>query len=144
MILLKDEYGEDAAGLFRRLSDAHERACIVTCGIHQKPRSDMNRTGLYDGHAYSLTGVATVALKAGGGVDLLRIRNPWGATDDGRGEWKLKWSDGSRAWKDVSAEEKRRIHFAPENDGEFWMDARDFCRQFSTVSICRPKNTGGS
>ena len=129
--------GEDVDDLFRRLSEAHASSCIMTCGINPDPHSSMSRTGLFDGHAYSLTGVATVALKSGGSVNLLRIRNPWGKTDGGRGEWKLKWSDKSSAWKNVAEEEKKKIHFVPRHDGEFWMDVADFCQQFTTVSICR-------
>ena len=130
---------EDPDDLFRRLTNAYEADCIMTCGIQSDPRSDMNKTGLFDGHAYSLTGVATVALKSGGSVDLLRIRNPWGATTGGRGEWKLKWSDRSSAWKNVAEKEKKKIEFSPEHDGEFWMDVGDFCEQFTTVSICQPR-----
>ena len=78
-------FEESVDRLFDRLLDAKEKKCIMTCGIQKDAHSSMSKTGLYDGHAYSLTDVTTVALKSGGTADLLRIRNPWGKTENGKG-----------------------------------------------------------
>ena len=60
--------------------------------------------GLVGGHAYTLTGAATVSYR-GKKTPLVRIRNPWGTA---KGEWKGAWSDKSTEWTTVSAATKER------------------------------------
>lgn len=131
------DHEDHPEGLFDRLKQSHENDAIMTCGIWSGPDSGrrLSRDGLQDGHAYSVTNVATVAMTTGDNANLIRIRNPWGNSV----EWKHSWADKSRKWKNVSADEKRRLDFDRDNDGEFWMDIEDFCSEFSTVSICKPR-----
>lgn len=44
--------------------------------------------GILQNHAYGVLDFVEVK-----GAKLVRIRNPWG-----QGEWKGKWSDGSKEW----------------------------------------------
>jgi calpain len=60
-----------------------------------------------------------------------RIRNPWG----GSVEWKGKWSDKSGTWDYVSEEEKKKIEFEREADGEFWMSYEDFLKNWDHVEV---------
>ncbi|KAK8765743.1 hypothetical protein V5799_031648 [Amblyomma americanum] len=67
-----------------------------------------------------------------GRMPLIRLRNPWG--DDT--EWRGAWSDQSREWSLVSAEEREAIGLTFDADGEFWMSERDFLREFHFLEIC--------
>ncbi|XP_066301939.1 calpain-A-like [Branchiostoma lanceolatum] len=87
--------------------------------------------GLVGGHAYSITSVHIVHSNFGD-FPLVRIRNPWG---DGT-EWTGDWSDSSPLWDRVPQHERDRIGFTDKDDGEFWMDFKDFCQHFTEVTIC--------
>ena len=59
-------------------------------------------------------------------VHLIRIRNPYGNAL----EWKGAWSDGSKEWEDLPAEQREHLGLNPGADGEFWMSLEDFMKQF--------------
>ncbi|XP_055358298.1 calpain-2 catalytic subunit-like isoform X1 [Betta splendens] len=84
---------------------------------------------LVKAHGYSVTGAEEVHCQ-GKGVQLVRIRNPWGEV-----EWTGPWSDGSIEWNNISKDEKERLNNVSE-DGEFWMSYSDFIKNFSRVEIC--------
>ncbi|KAJ8361468.1 hypothetical protein SKAU_G00179930 [Synaphobranchus kaupii] len=84
---------------------------------------------LVKGHAYSLTGAQEVHVR-GRAEQLVRVRNPWGQV-----EWTGAWSDGSREWDSIPADEKDKLRHAAD-DGEFWMSFSDFKRHFSKLEIC--------
>jgi len=44
------------------------------------------------------------------------VRNPWG----NEAEWQGPWSDKSREWSLISAEEKKDMGLTFDDDGEFW------------------------
>uniref|UniRef100_A0A2K5IVS0 Calpain 12 n=1 Tax=Colobus angolensis palliatus TaxID=336983 RepID=A0A2K5IVS0_COLAP len=85
--------------------------------------------GLVKGHAYSVTGTHKVFLGFTK-VRLLRLRNPWG-----RVEWTGAWSDSCPRW-DTLPTECRNALLVKKEDGEFWMELRDFLLHFDTVQIC--------
>ena len=110
---------------------------------------------IYQGHAYTITGLYRVDVGRGrrNKVHLIRVRNPWGD----KNEWTGDWSDRSSRWDAVPEKTKRamglhkQVYNSSKNlakikrgnlrklqyDGEFWMEFfTDFCREFEEVSIC--------
>lgn len=88
--------------------------------------------GLYQGHAYSMTGMVQVQLHTGDAkVSLMRLRNPWG-----RGEWNGPWSDRSPEMKSLTPQQKEKLHLVALDDGEFWMSFEDVMKNFDEIAIC--------
>lgn len=52
----------------------------------------------------------------GGGIPLVRVRNPWG----NEAEWKGAWSDNSREWSMISNDIRMQLGLTIDDDGEFW------------------------
>lgn len=120
--------------LFLLMMKAYERSSLMSCSIPvgSIPEEKL-ASGLVAGHAYSITAVRLVYIeRLKGRMPLIRLRNPWG--DDT--EWRGAWSDQSREWSLVSAEERQNIGLTFDNDGEFWMSERDFLREFHFLEIC--------
>lgn len=120
--------------LFLLMLKAYERSSLMSCSIPVGaiPEEKL-ASGLVAGHAYSITAVRLVYIeRLKGRMPLIRLRNPWG--DDT--EWRGAWSDQSREWALVSAEERENIGLTFDNDGEFWMSERDFLREFHFLEIC--------
>ncbi|GFY57901.1 calpain-A [Trichonephila inaurata madagascariensis] len=88
--------------------------------------------GLVSGHAYTVTAVAKVPMKEGNKVNLVRIRNPWGNDV----EWNGSWNDNDSRWSEVDLHTKHELEWRRRDDGEFWMEYKDFCREFEEVTIC--------
>ncbi|XP_033745701.1 calpain-B-like [Pecten maximus] len=86
--------------------------------------------GLFMGHAYSITGLATVPYR-GMNIQLVRLRNPWG-----RDEWKGDWSDRSDQMKSMSQEVRKQLNIVVRNDGEFWMSYHDLLLNFDEIQLC--------
>jgi hypothetical protein len=68
-----------------------------------------------------------------GGARLLRVRNPWG-----EGEWKGKWSDGSKEW---TPEILKQLKYEFAEDGTFWIEFSDFCKEYNRFYILRMFNS---
>ncbi|GAV05008.1 hypothetical protein RvY_15199-2 [Ramazzottius varieornatus] len=104
----------------------------------------VQQNGLVKGHAYGVTNLKTILnnevpgllsfLGAGNrsAVRLIRLRNPWG-----RKEWNGRFSDGSPEWNQISQQKRKELGLIFEDDGEFWMAFDDFCKHFTSVSLCR-------
>jgi len=61
---------------------------------------------------------------------LIRLRNPWGKM-----EWNGDWSDNSPLWTEST---KAQVGgFASADDGEFYMNMRDFVKCYSDISTCK-------
>ncbi|KAJ8248614.1 hypothetical protein GJAV_G00243890 [Gymnothorax javanicus] len=118
--------------LFKIIQKALRLGSLLGCSISITSSSDseaVTAQKLVKGHAYSLTGAEEVHV-LGRAQQLVRLRNPWGQV-----EWTGAWSDGSREWNDVPANEKDKLRHAAD-DGEFWMSFTDFRRHFSKLEIC--------
>ncbi|KAM4825547.1 calpain-12-like [Thomomys bottae] len=85
--------------------------------------------GLLTKHAYSVTGTHKLSLD-NSKVQLLRLWNP-----HCRGEWKGAWSDNCPRW-DALPTEWRDALLMKKEDGEFWMELKDFLSHFDKVQIC--------
>ncbi|XP_015204861.2 calpain-9-like isoform X1 [Lepisosteus oculatus] len=118
--------------LWETIERAAKVNSLMGCGTPPVKTSGKNNvlpSGLVEGHAYTVTGVAEV-LSNGVPEKLLRLWNPWG-----REEWIGDWSDESPKWQTVGAKEKKEL-LHNSDDGEFWMSIEDFKRHFTEVDIC--------
>ncbi|MEQ2288216.1 hypothetical protein AMECASPLE_020477, partial [Ameca splendens] len=115
-------------------------SCSIRAGQHEIELQMDN--GLVKGHAYSVTAVKEVRLQPRHGytgkeaIPLVRMRNPWGKT-----EWKGAWSDSSEEWSKVNDTDRKQLGITVEDDGEFWMSFKDWCRLFTDADVCRLINT---
>eukprot|EP00051_Salpingoeca_urceolata_P009627 m.116853 g.116853 ORF g.116853 m.116853 type:complete len:617 (+) comp16389_c1_seq4:427-2277(+) len=122
--------GEPRKALFKLLQHNHRRQAMMSASIAVTRRSDMERKlacGLVIGHAYAVTDVMVIHK-----LPMIKLRNPWGS-----GEWLGAWSDKSTQWKALSRREKRKVGLTVADDGEFWMTLDDFCKRFTSLTICR-------
>ena len=62
---------------------------------------------------------------------MIRIRNPWG-----QGEWTGKFCDDDEAWDDNKGL-KDKLNYQFKNDGNWWMEFKDFCAHFNKVYLCK-------
>lgn len=85
--------------------------------------------GLYMGHAYSITGLATVPYQ-GTSVQLLRMLNPWGEK-----EWRGDWSDKSPQIRNMSQDVRRQLGIEIVNEGEFWISVHDMIANFDEIQL---------
>jgi hypothetical protein len=81
-------------------------------------------SGLLQNHAYGIMRVVETR-----GHRLIKCRNPWGMK-----EWNGDWSDTSSLW---TAELRRELGQEKLDDGIFWIDFGDFCKQFNRVYVAR-------
>ncbi|KAJ8384752.1 hypothetical protein AAFF_G00198380 [Aldrovandia affinis] len=113
---------------FEDFTGESQRCCSIDITSAHDSEA-VTRQKLVKGHAYSLTGAQEVHVR-GRPEQLVRVRNPWGQV-----EWTGAWSDGSREWDSVPADEKAKLNHTAE-DGEFWMSYSDFKNHFSKLEIC--------
>jgi calpain-15 len=121
---------EDGDCIWEKLMHGNDVGYIITAasGGDQDEHDTTNALGLVSLHAYSVIEAAEVPTR-GGTECLLKIRNPWGAT-----EWQGDWSDNSPLW---TPELKRTLKWQNVDDGTFWMRLEDFQDWFTSVTICR-------
>ncbi|XP_039711137.1 calpain-12 [Pteropus medius] len=120
---------QDTPGLFSALRHALAKESLVGATALSDRGEYRTEDGLVKGHAYSVTGTHKVSLGFTK-VRLLRLRNPWG-----RVEWTGAWSDSCPRWDALPAEWRDAL-LVKKEDGEFWMELRDFLCHFDTVQIC--------
>jgi len=130
----KFQYGvkdvvQDDDGLFKILELYSRHGSLMCCGGIAPAAASV---GLVSKHAYSLLEVARAGEK--GPMDrhvrrFAKIRNPWGD-----GEWKGKWSDGSKEWEEYPYI-KQKLAAVDKEDGMFWMEWEDFCYYWKSVGV---------
>nr|XP_040054818.1 calpain-1 catalytic subunit-like [Gasterosteus aculeatus aculeatus] len=126
-IELQDPPGD----LWELMCRAGQSKSLMGCGTPQGDTAGnaVLPNGLVQGHAYAVTGVKQM-MSNGTPVQLVRLWNPWGAT-----EWNGAWSDESSLWQTVSPQ-NREMCLSKGDDGEFWMNLKDFCKFYSSLDIC--------
>lgn len=118
--------------LFQIMQKALKLGSLMGCSIditNVRETEAVTALKLVKGHAYSVTGAEEVHSR-GRTIQLVRMRNPWGQV-----EWTGPWSDGSKEWNDINADEKAKLNHVAD-DGEFWMSYSDFIKNFSRLEIC--------
>ncbi|XP_036071057.1 calpain-5 [Oryzias melastigma] len=131
---------EQQSILFGKLLEVCKREGIISCGIEAEENEVESKltNGLVMGHAYAVTAVKRVRLGEGQGehsrteaIPMIRMRNPWGFK-----EWNGPWSDGSEEWSTIDYAERYKLGLTVEDDGEFWMSYKDWCRHFNDADVC--------
>ena len=91
--------------------------------------------GLATPHAYTVLDAQRAGTVMGLGLDkgyeMIKLRNPWGAN----GEWKGDWSDGSSKWSEHPTMASWLGH-EDKNDGIFWMSMDDFYDIWNNTHMC--------
>uniref|UniRef100_A0A6S9I198 Calpain catalytic domain-containing protein n=1 Tax=Heterosigma akashiwo TaxID=2829 RepID=A0A6S9I198_HETAK len=134
--------------LFQELKEWMAEGSLMGCsrqaGAGAGTEQDTGR-GILAGHAYGLLEMveahqdATLQADARD-VRLVRCRNPWGM-----GEWKGPWADNAPEWE-ACPQIKERLVGAEgfRNDGCFWIEWEEFCREYNQVFVCVDFPEGGS
>jgi len=132
------ELRKDPKTLWSLLEQFDRKGFLMVSGITKKKgqisniegRSEVKlESGLFAGHEYSLIGVATVTGSDGKPHRLVQIRNPWG-----QGEWQGLWNDNCKMW---TPEARAKLSHTKADDGLFWIEFSDFCKQFDDVVVCK-------
>ena len=100
---------------------------IVSAGTSSggKKKAD---DGLVDNHAYTV--IEAVHNAAGTGIDLFKVRNPWGTGEIEHGEF----DDDGPGWKKYP-QIKRLLKPVVANDGIFWVTKQEFFKFYDTIYV---------
>lgn len=113
--------------LFQRLVAWDKQNYIVGAGT--KGTSDKHSTaGLVDNHAYSV--IESHSNVAGTGIDLLKVRNPWGSGEIEDGEF----DDDGPGW-DKYPQIKKLLNPVVADDGIFWVTKKEFFHFYQTIYL---------
>lgn len=113
---------------WRKIVEADQRNFVITGSSKENASSSgVNEQGMVSLHAYAVIAAKEILTKTGK-EQMLQIRNPWGGT-----EWNGDWSDGSALW---TPELKKELGWSRSDDGKFWMNLKDFCKNYDEVVIC--------
>ena len=111
--------------LFNKISNILQNGGIVCTGTLLM---DKLSSGIFGGHAYSVTGTYELTSLEEQHIQLIKIRNPWG----NQVEWIGPWSDKSEEMKQVTGHQKKALK---TGTGEFWMNFQDFLDYFTLVEF---------
>jgi calpain-15 len=118
--------------LFRLLEQECARGALISVAAHT---SGDKLQGLVTPHAYTVLDAQRAGTVMGLGLDkgyeMIKLRNPWGAG----GEWKGDWSDGSSKWSEHPTMASWLGH-EDKNDGVFWMSMDDFYDIWNFIEMC--------
>ncbi|CAH1790763.1 unnamed protein product [Owenia fusiformis] len=136
--VLRGEHARYPKNIINVMFKALERQSLIGCGINAVDGVEGESklpNGLVGGHAYSITDLREIRLISDQGeipITLVRVRNPWGT----RIEWNGPWSDRSPEWNSIPPQDRQAMGLVFRDDGEFWMDFRDFQANMDTLDIC--------
>ncbi|OWF52292.1 calpain-9-like [Mizuhopecten yessoensis] len=116
---------------FYLIRAAYQCGAVIGClSVDKEGRTEREKKGMVSNHSYVITGVEEIPY-LDSTAKLIRVRNPWGDT-----EWNGAWSDGSDEWDRVIEDIKQDLELTTQDDGEFWMNFRDFRREYCNMIIC--------
>jgi len=121
--------GKNWRAVLNLLAEYDAKDYLMCCGSHSGSDTTRNSWGVVQGHAYTI--LTVIKDIAGSGNDLIQLRNPWGS-----GEWKGDWSDHSNLWQ-AHPDVREAAKHQPNKDGIFWIEARDFFKNFSSIMVSR-------
>ncbi|CAJ1946782.1 unnamed protein product [Cylindrotheca closterium] len=119
------EIGKDE--LFLKLVAFDKANFIVGAGTAGDSDAD-STGGMVDNHAYTV--IASIADVCGTGIDLLKVRNPWGKGEIEDGEF----DDDGPGW-DKYPQIKEKLNPVVADDGIFWVTKDEFFDFFETIYV---------
>lgn len=114
----------DQGELFKHMYAWDLANYIVAAGSKKNTADD----GIIDSHAYTV--IESVEDAAGTGINLLKLRNPWGNSEMETGEF----GDHGYGWKDYP-EIKELLNPVVADDGIFWITCKEFFQYFDTIYV---------
>ncbi|EHB16167.1 Calpain-10, partial [Heterocephalus glaber] len=108
--------------------------CLISCSV-LSPRAGARVMGEF--HAFIVSDLQELQSRAGQGILLLRILNPWG-----RQCWQGLWREGGEGWSQLEPTDEARL-LSQLQDGEFWVEEGEFLREFDEVTISYPVTEAG-
>ena len=132
-----------AAEFFKYVEEWDSNNYLMCAGIIAKKNPNLKHVdveesegnlenGLVTKHAYGV-----LSAYQGHGVQLVRVRNPWGKKQEYSGDW----CDSSEKWTEYP-EVAKEVNFKPRVDGIFWMTIQDFCTYFTLVQVLKKSQPG--
>lgn len=113
--------------LFMKMVAWDKENYIVAAGT--KGDSDENTTeGMVDNHAYTV--ITSIHNVAGTGIDMMKVRNPWGKGEIEDGEF----DDDGPGW-DKYPQIKEQLKPVVADDGIFWVTKDEFFEFFETIYV---------
>ena len=113
--------------LFMKMVAWDKENYIVAAGT--KGDSDENTTeGMVDNHAYTV--ITSIHNVAGTGIDMMKVRNPWGKGEIEDGEF----DDDGPGW-DKYPQIKELLKPVVADDGIFWVTKDEFFDFFETIYV---------
>lgn len=124
---MDDAFSQDE--LFSKMC-AWDRANFIM-GAGTKSGTDTEMTdGIVDGHAYTV--LSCIKNAGGSGIDMVKMRNPWGSQEFQKGGWV----DGGPNWQKYPKVFQACGRPIPRDDGVFWIQKETFFKYFVTVYLC--------
>ena len=121
----------DNDGLFVQMCIWDDSNYLIGAGT--KGKSDVFSTnGMIDNHAYSVLDCRYNV--AGTGIDMARVRNPWGHGEISRGAFN-KGGSGWKQYPQIKAELDYDEMVDSEDDGVFWMTKQEFFKHFEVIYL---------
>ncbi|KAM5228557.1 calpain-10 isoform 2-T2 [Ctenodactylus gundi] len=108
--------------------------CLISCSV-LSPRPGARVLGEF--HAFIVSDLQELQNRAGQGILLLRILNPWG-----RQCWQGLWREGGEGWSQLEPAEESEL-LSQLQEGEFWVEEEEFLREFDEVTIGYPVTEAG-
>lgn len=116
---------------FYLIRAAFQCGAVIGClSIDKADRDEKEKKGMVSNHSYVITGVEEIPYLQNT-AKLIRMRNPWGDT-----EWNGAWCDGGDEWTHVQESIQIDLELKTQDDGEFWMNYRDFRKEYCNMIIC--------
>jgi len=109
---------------------------LIGCANSQKTEDGKQEegtgpNGITFNHAYGLLKAEDVS--STDQLQLIYIRNPWGP---GPGEWNGRFCDEDEAWDD-QLKLRDNLGYSFKNDGNWWMDYKDWKANYNKVYVCK-------
>ncbi|XP_014664100.1 PREDICTED: calpain-C-like [Priapulus caudatus] len=106
---------------------------LVTCSTPNPAKGSVPEilpNGLSLGRSYRVIQLEKVSTSMDESIQLVRLRNPWGAAN-----YSGAWQEGSLEWNTVSQKDKDALGIGLKADGEFWMPYYDFVKCFASLEL---------
>ena len=114
----------DEVELFQRMCIWDDHSFLMSAASITGRGETHSTDGIVDGHAYAIL-QAECNVCGASGVDLIKLRNPWGHK-----EWGGEWGDDGAGWR-RHPDVKQKLNPVKKDDGIFWMH-RDQVRKTSS------------